>query len=218
VGCLGCFGRIGCLALLIVAGVLALVAFLVTRPVGPRYQDGAFLYDVNGQPRQVALTPEAARRFDNEVNGEIPQAELIEAITRGVPITEEELNSRVAEELTQRPLSEHGASVEHVFIRLAASGAKAYIYTSVAGRQVVLSSDLDIKAGNGKVQVNMNDVHAGRLPLDPVIPSLLQLMSDRAGIEQTISLVIPPDVRGIRVEEGKLRVLINPLLIPQTSP
>jgi hypothetical protein len=41
------------------------------------------------------------------------------------------------------------------------------------------------------------------------MPAALSLLDDLAGVEETIALVIPPQVRAIRYEEGQLRILIN---------
>lgn len=210
-GCFGCLGRLGCLVFLLAAAAVALIFFLAARPVGPRYLDGAFTYQVGGSSRVVRLSDEAARRFDAKVNGNIPQSELLEAVTRGVPVTEAELNSRLAEELARQPLRGTGARVERVFIRIGAAGTRAYVYTSVRGIPFVLEGDLAIRAGNGAVEARLTEIHVGRLPLDPLLPAILRALSDYGGVADRISLVIPRDVRSIHTEEGQLRVIINPL-------
>src|SRR5215218_6017635 len=80
-------------------GGLALAACLATRHAGPSYEDGVYTYNAGGRHKAVRLSSEAARRFDAKVAGDIPESRLPEAVLRGVPITEEELNSRVAEDL-----------------------------------------------------------------------------------------------------------------------
>lgn len=206
---MGCLSRIGCLGLGVLLGALTLGCVLATRPVGPRYANGAYTYDVAGRERVVPISAAAARRFDAKLAGQLSQAEQFEAVLRGVPISEEELNSRLAEELAARPLNERGARVDRLFIRLAAGGPRGYVYTAVAGLHPVLHSDLVFRVENGRLTVAMRDIQAGRLPIDLVAPALLQAMSDRTGIEQTIALVIPEQVREVRVEEGTLRVLLN---------
>lgn len=208
---MGCLARIGCFTLALLLGVLGLACLLATRPVGPRYVDGVYHYAVAGQPRSVRLSPEAARSFDAKVNGDLPRSSVIEAVTVGVPITEEELNSRVAEQLAAQPVGRYGATVERVFIRLAAGGARAYVYSDVHGVPITLTSDLVFRVSGGRVMVELHDAHAGRLPVGFLVPVLLSLTSDLTGIEQTIAVVIPPQVRAFRNEEGRLRVVLSPL-------
>ena len=208
---MGCFSRLGCLTLGIVLGTLALALFLATRPAGPRYEDGIYVYDVAGLERRVPITDEAAQSFAAKVNGDLPPTGLIEAATAGVPITEAELNSRVAQKLAERPVSGYGATVDRVFIRLANDGARAYVYSTVRGAPVVLSSDLVFKVGKGAVEVELQNPHAGRLPVGFALPAVLSLLNDLAGVEETIALIIPPQVHAIRYEEGQLRVQVNPL-------
>jgi hypothetical protein len=208
---MGCVGRIGCLTLGVFAGALALAVILATMHTGPRYEDGDYVYEVGGRRTEVRLSPEAARRFDAKVNGNLPPDALPEALLRGVPITEEELNSRVAEQLAQYPVEGHGARVERVFIRLTSGGARAYAYTTVQGIGVVLSSDLVFNVERGRMEVELRDPQAGRLPVGFLLPAVLGALNDLTGLEQTIAVVMPPQVRGISHEEGRLRVLLNPL-------
>lgn len=212
---MGCLSRIGCLTLGVLIGAALLSLLLITRATGPRYADGVYHYSVDGEPRETAITPEAARRFDAKLDGNLPLPDLIQAATQGVTITEEELNSRLAEELTTRDLSERGARVDRVFVRLTPGGARGYIYTTALGQNVTLTTDLEFRVTSGRVDVSMRDVHAGKLPVDFAVPTLLEAMSDRTGVEQSIALIIPPQVRSIRVEEGRLRVMLN---APSTSP
>ncbi len=58
---MGCFTRLGCLTIGILLGVVALTLLLATRPVGPRFEDGVYVYDVGGTERTVAITDEARR-------------------------------------------------------------------------------------------------------------------------------------------------------------
>jgi hypothetical protein len=208
---MGCFSRLGCLTLGLLLGAVALALVLATRPVGPRFDGGGFVYDLAGTERMVPITDAAAQSFAGKVNGDLTPSELLEAATVGVPVTEAELNSRVAQELAERPVTGHGATVDRVFIRLTNDGARAYVYSTVHGAPVVLSSDLVFNVGRGAVEVELKDPHAGRLPIGFALPAALSLLNDLAGVEETIALIIPPQVRGIYYEEGRLRVQINPL-------
>jgi hypothetical protein len=207
----GCLSRIGCLTLGVLLGVGALAFVLATRSTGPRFEDGVWRYEVGGEERRVPITDAAARSFDAKLNGELPRSALPEAITAGVPVSEEELNSRIAEELARNPVASRGARVERVFVRLTSAGARAYVHANVYGVDAVLSSDLIFQVERGRVRVELRDPHAGRLPVGFLLPSLLAAASDAAGIEETIALVIPPQVQAIRHEEGRLRVVVNPL-------
>src|SRR5438067_1170250 len=125
----------GCLFRLVLFGFLTLVmlvggsVILATRPVGPAYHDGAFVYEVDGVPHQIRLSTEAARRFDDLLAGRLTLGDLRDAATGGVIVTEEELNSRVAEELAARGVTRPDTRVERVFIRLTPGTARAYVYT-----------------------------------------------------------------------------------------
>jgi hypothetical protein len=217
---LGCFGRLGCLTIGVLLGAVGLVVLLATMHTGPRYEDGVYVYEVDGRRTEVPLSPEAARRFDAKVNGNLPAAALPDAVLRGVPITEEELNSRVAEELRQHPVEGYGARVDRVFIRLTATGARAYAYSVVQGVDVVLSSDLVFDVSGGRMDVALRDPQAGRLPVGLLLPSVLGALNDLTGLEQTIAVVMPPQVRAINHEEGQLRVQIDPLAryVPASPP
>jgi len=206
----GCFSRLGCLTFGVLLGAVALAACLATCGAGPRYEEGVYSYEVGGREREVRISPEAAREFDAKASGDLPLSALLEAATAGVPISEEELNSRVAEELAERPLAGHGARVERVFIRLSATGARAYVYTTVRSVEVVLNSDLVFRVEDGRVRVELRDPQAGRLPVGLVVSPALSLLDDLGGVEAAIAGVIPPQVRGFRHEEGRLRVLVNP--------
>jgi hypothetical protein len=208
---MGCFSRLGCLTLGILLGVVVLALILATRPAGPRYDDGVFIYDLAGTEHTVPITEEAARSFAGKVNGDLSPSGLLEAATVGVPVTEAELNSRVAQELAERPVTGPGATVDRVFIRLSSDGARAYVYSTVRGVPVVLSSELTFDVGHGAVEVEFNDPHAGRLPVGFALPAALSLLNDLAGVEETIALIIPPQVQAIRYEKGQLRVQVNPL-------
>jgi hypothetical protein len=207
----GCFSRLGCLTIGIVLGVVALAIFLATRPAGPSFDDGVYVYDVAGRERRVPITDEAAKSFTGKVNGDLSPTGLVEAATAGVPITEAELNSRVAQELAEHPVSGYGATVDRVFIRLANDGARAYVYSTVHGMPIVLSSDLVFNIGQGAVEVGLQNPHAGRLPVGFALPAVLSMLNGLTGVEETIALIIPPQVHAIRYEEGQLRVQVNPL-------
>jgi hypothetical protein len=208
---MACFSRLGCLTLGVVLGVLALAIFLATRPSGPRFDNGVYVYDLAGSERRVPITDVAAQSFAAKVNGDLSPSGLVEAATAGVPITEADLNSRVAQELAERPVSGYGATVDRVFIRLADDGARAYVYSNVRGAPLVLSSDLVFNVRHGAVEVELQNPHAGRLPVGFALPAVLTLLNDLAGVEETIALIIPPQVQAIRHEEGRLRVQVNPL-------
>ncbi|MGH2584231.1 MAG: hypothetical protein ACRDJE_04895 [Dehalococcoidia bacterium] len=208
---MGCFSRLGCLTFGVLLGAIALAAVLATRDAGPRFEEGVYSYDVAGREHEVRISSEAAREFDAKASGDLPVTALLEAATVGVPISEEELNSRVAEELAERTLERHGARVERVFIRLSATGARAYVYTTVRDVEVVLSSDLVFRVEDGRARVELRDPQAGRLPVGFLVSPALLLVDDLGGVEEAIAAVIPPQVRGFRHEEGRLRVLVSPL-------
>jgi hypothetical protein len=206
-GC-GCLVRLFLLGFFAVVAALVLGCFLVTRSVGPGFENGAFVYEVNGARKEVRLSTEAARRFDNKLTGKLSLQEQLEAVTGGVIVTEEELNSRALEELAARGLLNQ-EGIERAFIRLTPDGARAYVYTNADPLAVTLSGRLNFVVGNGRVTVSYDDVRAGRLPIGPVVDGVLRLADNRDDIENAITLVIPPQVQSIRVEEGRLRAVLN---------
>ena len=208
---MGCFSRIGCLTLGLLLGALGVVALLATRPVGPRAEGDAYVYELAGRERVVRLSDEAARSFDAKVRGQLPPESLLEAAVAGVPVSEEELNSPISEELERRPLGGYGASVGRVFVRLTSGGPTAYVYATVSDVPIVLHSDLLLRVEDGGLRVELKDPHAGRLPVGFALPSVLSALGDLGGVEERIAVVIPPQVRGFRYEEGRMRVLVNPL-------
>src|SRR6266542_2661005 len=109
---MGCLFRLVVLGLLSVAAAIVAGGVLATRPVGPAYEAGAFVYEADGARHEVRLTTEAARRFDDKLAGRLTVADLRDALTGGVVVTEQELNSRVAEELEARNLAGAGGRVE----------------------------------------------------------------------------------------------------------
>lgn len=205
---MGCIARLGCLTLLFLLGIAALTVFLVTRPVGPRYADGAYRYEASGKPVEVRLSTEAARAFDRKLSGDLPRAEVLTALTRGVTVSEAELNSRVAEEVAALPLDRFGARVERVFIRLYLGRARAFIYTRTLGTDVTLQSDVAFTVERGRVTVDLSDLYAGRLRVEPLVSPLLSAIGEADSIERSIAVVIPPQVRDIRIEEGQLRAVL----------
>jgi hypothetical protein len=205
---MGCIARIMLLALLLLVLLLVGGCFLATRAVGPAFRNGAFVYEVNGQRREVRLSTEAARRYDAKVNGRLSGTDVRDALTGGVVVTEEELNSRIAEELAGRGIMAGDARVERVFVRLTDDGARAYVYTTTGPLDVTFTSDLAFEVCGGRVTVRFGNVHAGRLPVQPLVTGALHLLDERDRLEDAISFVIPREVRSIRVEEGRLRAVL----------
>src|SRR5215207_582768 len=211
-GC-GCLIRLIGLGILIFFGVVVGACILVTRPVGPSFADGVFSYDLSGQRREVRLTDEAARNFDQKLAGQLSNREATQAALVGVTVSEAELNSRVAEELAARGLVTDAdgqeATIERVFIRLADGGARAYVYTNAGPASVTVSTDLTFQVERGQIRANISDTRAGRLPVDWAVTRALDLFGERERVEEAMTVVIPPQVREIRVEEGRLRAFLN---------
>ncbi len=200
-----CLGRLVLLAMVLLVLVTAGGCLLATRHVGPHFENGAYVYERDGQRREVRLSSEAARRFDTKMAGQLTAADLVGAATGGVPITEEELNSRLAEELAARGVT----GVRHPFVRLTGDGARAYASTDAGPLSVTFSSALDFTVRDGRVRVGYSEVHAGRLPLGPVVDRLIDRAGAREEIEQALTFVIPAHVTSIRVEEGRLRARLG---------
>jgi hypothetical protein len=207
-GC-GCLVRLALAGLLLVLMMLISGCFLVTRPVGPAFENGAFVYDLNGTRHEVRLSTAAARRYDDKLSGKLSLGDIRDAATGGIAITEEELNSRAAEELAARGLANGQQNVDRVFIRLTSSGAKAYVYTSASPLAVTLAADLQFVVHGGRVTVEFSDVHAGKLPIGPVVDAVLDRGDNRRQVEEALTLVIPPQVKAIHVEEGRLRAVLS---------
>lgn len=207
---MGCLARLGCLTLLAGVLLLAVAGWLSTRPVGPTFADGVYRYPVPGGLRSVALSTTAARRFDAKLAGQIRPADLLDSVTRGVLVTEEELNSRIAEDVTAANLTFGPARVERVFVRLAADGARAYIYTNGPLSDVTLQSRVAFRVVRGQVTMELRDIQPGRLPVGSAVAWALAIGGGDAQLEQRLTLAIPPHVRAIRVEEGQLRATLLP--------
>src|SRR6266545_744692 len=99
---MGCLFRLVVLGLLSVAAAIVAGGVLATRPVGPAYEAGAFVYEADGARHEVRLTTE---------------------------------------------------------------GARAFVYTRDGPFAVTLNSNLLFDVGGGRVRVRIDDVHAGRLPI-----------------------------------------------------
>lgn len=205
---MGCIARLGCLTVVFLLGGAALTVLLVTRPVGPSFADGTYRYESGGKPVEVTLSTEAARSFDRKLSGDLPRAEVLAALTRGVTVSEAELNSRIAEEVAAMALDRFGARVERVYIRLYLGRARAFIYTRTLGTNVTLQSDLTFTVERGRVTVDLPDLYAGRLRVEPVVSPVLSAVGEADSIARSIALVIPSQVRDIRVEEGQLRAVL----------
>lgn len=211
-GC-GCLFRMIGLLVLIFFGMVVGACVLATRPVGPSFENGVFSYNLNGERREVRLSSEAARRFDGKLAGQLSNVEAAQAALVGVTVSEEELNSRVAEELAARGLvttaGGQNASIERVFIRLAEGGARAYVYTNAGPTAVTVSTDLSFQVESGRITANIDNTRAGRLPVDWAVTRALDLFGERERVEEAMTVVIPPQVRELRVEEGRLRAFLN---------
>ncbi len=200
-----CLGRLVALGFVVGLLLLAGGCLLATRHVGPAFENGAYVYESDGQRREVRLSTEAARRFDAKMAGQLSAADLVGAATGGVPITEEELNSRLAEELAARGVT----GVRHPFVRLTADGARAYATGDAGPLAVTVSSALNFSVQGGRVRVGFRDVHAGHLPVGAVVDRLIDRAGARDEIEQALTFVIPSHVTSIRVEEGRLRARLG---------
>lgn len=211
-GC-GCLVRLIGLAVLLFFGMVVGACVLASRPVGPDFENGVFSYNLNGERREVRLSTEAARRFDNKLTGQLSNVEVAQAALTGVTVSEEELNSRVAEELAARGLvttaGGQQASIERLFIRLTEEGARAYIYTDTGPTSVTVSTDLDFQVEGGRITAKISNTRAGHLPVGWVIPYVLDYFGERERVEEAMTVVIPPQVREVRIEEGRLRAFLN---------
>lgn len=206
---MGCLFRLGCLTLLLIGLFLALGVVLATRPVGPSYSAGVYRYEVAGQMRQVRISEEAARRFDAKLRGDLSPVEVAQGFIRGVPVTEEELNSRLAEQVAAEQPRLGPWPVERLFIRLAEDGARAYVYTG--GRvRLVVQAEVQFSVREGQLLARVHNPHAGLLPVDPLAWALFVLGGERRELEHTVSVVVPRSVAAVRVEEGRLRVELTP--------
>jgi hypothetical protein len=207
----GCFARAGCLTLLIlVAGIAALVLLMGTRSSGPHYSNGT--YSVAGNDRRVRqdhISQDAARRFDEKLAVNPDPATLLRLQIAGLDFTEEEVNSRLAAELLQQPVDAGGLHVERVFLALHVVNSTAYVYGTYAGFPVTLSSNVLFSVSNGQGIVQIDDPHAGRLPIGLVLPQVLDWTGNTGRLQRLLALALPPQVTAIVPREGMLHVTVD---------
>src|SRR6266567_54754 len=145
--------RWGCatlgLLLVLVLGVLLALFVLATRHVGPQYDASARTYTVDdggGKHHVDQISTELANSFDMK-SGIAPTglrsslAEIARAQLQGISLSEEEVNSKLAQVLAANP-SHTNPSIERVFVVLRQGDPQAFAYTSLLGQRVVLSSHL----------------------------------------------------------------------------
>lgn len=204
---MGCGCLLKGIGLVMLAGIAALVLllWLLTRTPASRAENGLITCEHDGAVRQFRVSPEAARRFDAKVNRQLSPAERARALVQGgVTITEEELNSRLAPELRDRGVLNGGTGVEYVFVCLNSGEARAYVRAGRGPFSLAGDAALTFQFSSGQPTVSLTDLHAGKLPLTFFLGIALRDPARRAAVEQALTATLPPELSGVRVEEGRL--------------
>jgi len=222
--------RCGCFALLVFAAVLlgaaALVLWLLTRDVGPSFSNGAYTVEAPGGVRVDRITPQAAASFEAKVPapngtldvGRIGPADLLRLKLGGITFSEEEVNSELARRLAAQPVHGDGIDVDRIFLELHAQNSRAYLYARVYGVKMTFSARIAFSVQNRQARATLSDIHAGRMPIGFVLPSLLDWTGNTAALENRLALALPSQVTAVQTKEGELHVDIDPLRLGRALP
>ncbi|GEM_PF-1385840 len=216
--------RCGCYAVLVLAAVLlcaaAVVFWLITRDIGPAYRDGAYtVQTASGASRVDHITPEAAARFEAKVPAptgtldvsRIGPTDLVRLKLSGISFSEEEVNSELARRLAAKPVNRDGIAVDRLFLELHAQDSRAYLYTRVYGVKMTFSARVVFSVQNQQARATLSDIHAGKMPIGFILPSLLDWTGNTAALENRLALALPSQVTAVQTKEGELHVDIDPL-------
>ena len=193
-----------------VAGAGALILVLATRSIGPQYRDGMYTVALGGGARRVdTISVAAASRFDSKRNVRPDPQEITRLQLQGIDFTEEEVNSKIEQQLLIHPPDSSGVQIDRVFLELHPQGTTAYLYTTVLGIPVTFSAGVSFKVVNESARAVLSNPQAGKVPVSLVLPRLLEWTGNTDRVEQILAVSLPPQVTGIQPREGSLHVAVN---------
>ncbi len=192
------------------AGAGALILVLATRSIGPQYRDGMYTVDLGGGAHRVdTISLAAASRFDSKRDVRPDPQEITRLQIQGIDFTEEEVNSKIEQQLLIHPPDSGGVQIDRVFLELHPQGTTAYLYTTVLGIPVTFSAGVIFKVVNESARAVLSTPHAGKVPVPLVLPRLLEWTGNTDRVEQILAVSLPPQVTGIQPREGSLHVAVN---------
>jgi hypothetical protein len=227
------FGRLRCgcyLALLVVAVLLwaaAVLLWLVTRDIGPAFQNGAYTVQApDGATRVDRITPQAAASFEAKVPSpagtldvsRLGVADLARLRLSGITFSEEEVNAELARRLAAKPVQGDGVTVDRLFLELHPQDTQAYLYTRVYGVKITFSAHVSFSVQNQQARATLSDIHAGKMPIGFILPELLDWTGNTAALENRLALTLPSQVTAIQTKEGELHVDVDPLRFGRRAP
>jgi hypothetical protein len=209
-GCLRCGCLVVWLPLLAAVGATAFVFWQATRPVGPAYQNGAYVVTLPGGGCRIdTISGAGTAAFDAKIAPRFSPADVAAVLQGGVDFSEQELNSKLATQLLLNPLRWDGWDVQRVFVELHPSASTGYVYLSGHGTRSTLAARLTFTVAGNATQIGLSDVHAGKLPLGPTVPWLLDATGTAFTLQRLLQVALPVGVRAIEPREGSLHATIG---------
>ena len=158
----------------------------------------------------LETSTEAARRFE----AKMAKVERAASARKSVKleVTEEEINSQVAEQVKELMLNEEYAKqnirVDGMQVRLKGDKLKTIVTLKVRGKSVYISLWGNFILIDGKLGLTPDRVAVGRMPM---LPALLKGLIGQVEKGEVLPLpTLPSGVRSIRVEGGKLIIEAGP--------
>jgi hypothetical protein len=166
---------------------------------------------------RVQVSPQAARSAEEKLQTlALPPSAASAAPAGTVTLTEEELNSYLAQHLTLDPgaagadasagnpsLDQVKSSVRGVKVTLEGDRARAYVVFNMAGKDLTLQLEgrLHVADGYLRFQPTAGSLGDFTLPQSALDAAVSQLFGSHENREK---FRVPPDIRDIRVENGQL--------------
>ena len=166
----GCLILLGALVVIVVVAAAALLLLVTIQS-----------HEVSEQP-PVPISTEAAESFDKKIGAVETAIATSEKSTKPVPvtltITEQELNSKVAEALRENP-DTSGLNPRNVQVRLLPGEIVTTAAVPLGGFDTSITITSLVTISGGKPQLTVQSVRAGGLPLPGFIQDQITRASNR---------------------------------------
>ena len=179
-----------------IAGPIVIIAtaafFLMHRPSG-----------IASHMTPVASSPEAAVSLDtkwNTFNTAVKQASPGTVVTMN--LTQQELTSKINEELGKGVKLPEGVAVDNVTVNLVDGKVLVSADVKYSVLQGVAGAELNVETVNGTPSIVVKDIDMGKLPIPDALKGQLAGMIPGSGVIGIPNL--PVNITGIQIIDGQL--------------
>ena len=186
--------------------VLATIVVLALIAVGVGYHLITQSSDVELEVSSVTVSEEIARSLDSKLEDFGEQlAAASEGEQLSLILTDDEITSKLVQELSRGdvdlPLDIKDPRITFVDDKVVASGE-----VDLSGFHTTVSVEVQVQVQNDKLQLIIDEVSLGRLPLPDVVLNRIKegLIPEEEVLIDLDQVDIPMDIKGIRIEDGQI--------------